>query len=155
MSAIMSRERVSPTGHGRCALLLITAMLACYGPIAAGVVAGALRVSANGAITVDAITLEPSEPARRPSTHFDQQARRLALKNVSVRHLISLAYPASQVHSDPDLIDRVHYDIEARWHEQSATSAKYVYRELLDRILRNNSNLRIYFGDRCDGECTR
>lgn len=149
MSSIMRGERALPIDNGRFALLLVTAMVACYGPIAAGVVAGAVREASHfRPIAFDAIALEPAEPGWSRSTQFDLDAGRLALKNVSLRNLISLAYPASQVNSDPDLIDRVHYDIEARWRDQGGTSERNVYRELLKKILRNNSNLEIYVKDR-------
>ena len=151
MCSIMSRERAQPIGQGRLSVLLVTAGIACYGPIAAGIVSGAIReASPSGPIRFDVLTLEPSGPAWRRSTHFDLTDRRLSLKNVSLRHLISLAYPASKVRSDPELIDHVHYHIEARWRGERGTSARSVYRALLKEILRSNSNLQLYVNDQCD-----
>lgn len=146
--SIMSDERASPLDHARFALLFFAAMLTCYGPIGAGVVTGAIReATSSGPITFDAIQLQPSAAGWR-STQFDPVAGQLSLRNVSLRHLISLAYPSSRVNSDPELIDRIHYDIEARWHEAGAASERNVYRELLKKILRTNSNLQIYVSTR-------
>lgn len=146
--SIMSEQRASPMDHLRFTLLFMAALVTCYGPIAAGVVTGALReAAASGPITFDAITLRPSEEGWG-SEQFDRQTGRLALKHVTLRRLISLAYPSSRVNSDPDLIDRVHYDIEARWRESGVASERNVYRELLDRILRTNSNLQLYVSQR-------
>lgn len=148
MSSIMSKERASPIDLGRFLLLLATALIAVYGPILSGVIAGASRAAAaSRPIVFDSVTLEPSERGLWRSTRFDPDAGRLALENVSLRHLISLAYPASQVNSDAALIDRVHYDIEARWRRQEGTSETNVYRELLRKILRTHSNLEIYVKD--------
>jgi beta-lactamase regulating signal transducer with metallopeptidase domain len=146
--SIMSDHRASPIDHSRFVLLFVAAMLTCYGPIAAGVVTGASREAASsGPITFDAITLQPSKAGWR-SEQFDPIAGRLALENVSLRQLISLAYPSSRVNSDPELIDRVHYDIEARWHGAGAASERNVYRNLLNKILSTNSNLQIYVSQR-------
>jgi beta-lactamase regulating signal transducer with metallopeptidase domain len=149
LTSIMSPRRVSPIDNGRFSLLFATAMLACYCPIAAGVVAGAIReASYNHPISFDAIALEPAESGWRSSVQFDSESGQLTLKNVSLRYLISLAYPASRVNSDPDLIDRVRYDIEARWQDSGATSERHVYRELLKSVLRTNSNLQLYVSTR-------
>ena len=146
--SIMSDQRASPIDHLRFSLLFGAAILTCYGPIAAGVVTGAISEAASsGPITFDSITLRPSEPGWR-SSHFDPVAGQLTLQNVSLRHLISLAYPASRVNSDPALIDRVHYDIDARWHSVGASSERNVYRELLSRILSTNSNLQLHVSKR-------
>lgn len=146
--SIMSDKRASPIDHGRFALLFAAAMLTAYGPIAAGVVTGAIReASSSGVIMFDAVMLKPSTSDWR-STKFDSDARRLSMKNVSLRNLISLAYPSSRVNSDPDLIDRVRYDIEARWHGTGTASERNVYRELLDTILRTNSNLQLHVSSR-------
>lgn len=146
--SIMSDQRASPIDHLRFALLFVAAILTCYGPIAAGVVTGAIREAASsGPITFDAITLRPSE-AGWQSADFDPEAGQLSLQNVSLRKLISLAYPSSRVNSDPELIDRIHYDIEARWRETGATSERNVYRELLKKILHTNSNLQLYVSKR-------
>jgi beta-lactamase regulating signal transducer with metallopeptidase domain len=146
--SIMSNERAMPIDLPRFALLFVAAILTCYGPIAAGVVTGAIRESTySGPITFDAINLRPSRADGR-STDFDPVAGQLSLKNVSLRQLISLAYPASRVNSEPGLIDHVRYDIEARWHDAGATSERNVYRELLGSILRNNSNLQLYVSKR-------
>ena len=67
--------------------------------------------------------------------------------------MISLAYPGSRVNSESDLIDGVYYDIEAQWRDQGRASERTVYRELLKRILRTNSNLLMYLKDRCEGDC--
>lgn len=145
ISSIMSEERARPIGHGRFALLFAAAILACYGPIAAGVVAGAIReVADSGPVTFDAITLKLSEHDGRRSSQPDPDAGRIALSNVSLRDLISLAYPASRVKGDPELIDRARYDIEARWHQQGGTNHRTLYRELLRNVLRTNSNLQVY-----------
>lgn len=142
--SIMSDQRASPIDHVRFALLFVALMLSCYGPIAAGVVTGAIRESAHsGPITFETIRLLPADAGWR-SAQFDPVAGQLSLKNVSLRHLISLAYPSSRVNSDPELIDRIHYNIEARWHGAGAASERNVYRELLNSILRNNSNLQLY-----------
>lgn len=146
--SIMSEQRASPMDHLRFTLLFVVALVTCYGPIAAGVVTGAIREATSaGPITFDAITLRPSEAGWR-SAQFDPEAGQLSLKNVSLRHLISLAYPSSRVNSEPELIDRVHYDIEARWHETGIASERNVYRELLNRILSTNSNLQLYVSKR-------
>jgi bla regulator protein BlaR1 len=146
--SIMSDKRAMPIDHVRFAVLFVAATLTCYGPIAAGVVTGAIReATSSGPITFDAITLRPTE-AGWQSAQFDPVAGQLSLKNVSLRQLISLAYPSSRVNSEPGLIDRVHYDIDARWHEAGATSERNVYRELLNSILRNNSNLQLYVSKR-------
>lgn len=142
--SIMSNKRAMPIDHLRFALLFVVAISTCYGPIAAGVVTGAIREATHsGPITFDAIKLRPSQ-ADWQSAEFDAVAGQLSLKNVSLRRLISLAYPSSRVNSEPDLIDRAHYDIEARWHDVGAASERNVYRELLNSILRNNSNLQLY-----------
>jgi beta-lactamase regulating signal transducer with metallopeptidase domain len=154
MSSIMSAQRAQPVGNARLALLLLLAMVVCYGPIAAGVISGAFREASNsGPITFDAIRLGLSNPGWWRSTKFDPSAGQLALRNVSLRDLILLAYPASSVNSDPELIDHVSYDIEARWHAAGGASERHVYRQLLDNILRTNSNLQIYVNDRCDQGC--
>jgi hypothetical protein len=146
--SIMSGQRASPIDHPRFALLFVAAILTCYGPIAAGVVTGAIREAApSGPITFDAVSLRPSESEWR-SARFDPETGQLSLKNVSLRYLISLAYPSSRVNSDPELIDRVRYDIEARWHGADVTSERNVYRELLNRILRTNSNLQLHVSKR-------
>jgi beta-lactamase regulating signal transducer with metallopeptidase domain len=155
MSSIMSEHRALPIGHARFLLLLSMAIVACYAPIAAGIIAGAVReASHSGPITFDAVTLELSQPRWWHSREFDPEGRRLALKDVSLRDLISLAYPSSTVNSAPDLIDRTRYDIEARWHDQGVTSERSVYRQLLGKILRSNSNLQIHVNYQCDTGCS-
>lgn len=145
MSSIMSKERASPIDLGRFLLLLAAAMIVLYGPIASGVIAGASpEAFASGPIDFDSLTLEPSQSESWRSAQFDPEAGRLALENVSLRQLISLAYPASTVNSDADLIDRARYNIEARWHGQASASETSVYRELLKKVLRTHSNLEIY-----------
>jgi hypothetical protein len=59
------------------------------------------------------------------------------------------------VTGDRGLIDRIRYDIEARWQDQNASSERNIYRELLKRILRTNSNLQLYVKGQCDRECDR
>lgn len=148
LTSIMSDERATPIDLPRFSLLFAAAMLACYGPIAAGVITGAIREAAySGPIAFDAINLRVSQ-ADWQSARFDPSARQLTLKNVSLRQLIAMAYPSSLVNAEPELIDRAHYDIEARWHEAGATSERNVYRELLASILRNNSNLHLYVSKR-------
>lgn len=155
MASIMSGELAPPIDHGRFALLFVAALTACYGPIAAGVVEGAIREASDvGPITFDAITLNStSEPTGWRRSQFDPQAQRLVLNNTSLRHLIALAYPASRVNADPELIDGAHYDIEARWRGHGVASERNVYRELLKSVLQTNSNLQLYVNNRCDGEC--
>jgi bla regulator protein BlaR1 len=146
--SIMSNERAMPIDLPRFALLFVAAISTCYGPIAAGVVTGAIREATySGPIKFDAISLRPSQTEWR-SAEFDSVAGRLSLKNVSLRQLISLAYPLSRVNSEPGLIDHIHYDIEAQWHDTGVTSERNVYRELLASILRNNSNLQLYVSKR-------
>ena len=146
--SIMSDERATPIDLPRFSLLFAAAILTCYGPIAAGVVTGAIREATySGPITFDAINLRPSQAGWRRA-EFDPVSGQLSLKNVSMRQLIALAYPSSLVNAEPELIDRVHYDIEARWHEAGATSERNVYRELLTSILRTNSNLQLYVSKR-------
>jgi bla regulator protein BlaR1 len=147
--SIMSERRASPIDNGRFMLLFVTVMLTCTAPVAAGVVTGAIREAASSRpIAFDAIDLKLSEPSWRTSVEFDPEAGRLTLENVSLRRLISLAYPASRVNSDPDLIDRVHYNIDARWHDAQGVSERTVYRQLLEKILRTNSNLQLYVSTR-------
>jgi hypothetical protein len=64
-----------------------------------------------------------------------------------------MAYPASRVNGDPELIDRIHYDIDARWNAGVAANERSVYRELLKTILRRNSNLQLYVKDGCASGC--
>jgi len=153
MTSILSPERASPLDQPRFMLLLMVAMALCYGPVLAGVVTGAAReASGGGHIVFETITLTPSEPTWWNEATFDP-AGRLSLDNVSLRDLISLAYPASYVNGDPELIDRVHYKIDARWRSESVASERSVYRELLKNILRTNSNLQLYVKQGCDIDC--
>lgn len=153
MTSILSPQRASPLDQPRFMLLLTMAMALCYGPVLAGVVTGAAReASGGGNIVFEAITLTPSEPRWWNDAKFDP-AGRLALDNVSLRDLISLAYPASYVNGDPELIDRISYDIHASWHSDSVASERSVYRELLKNILRTNSNLQLYVKEGCDIDC--
>ena len=155
MSSIMSSQRARPIDHGRFTLLFVTTMVACYVPLAAGIVTGAIREASDARpIAFDAITLRPSEAGWWHSTRFDADAGQLALKNVSFRDLISSAYPLSRVNGDPQLIDRAHYDIEASWHDQGGTSQRNAYRELLKRVLRTNTNLQVYIKEPCDAQCS-
>jgi hypothetical protein len=145
MSSIMKAERASPLDHGRFALLLVAAMIAGYGPIAVGIVGGALReASAAGPIDFAAVTLKSPEPHWWGGTQFDADTGTLALSNVSLRDLISLAYPASRLNADPEFVDRVRYDIEARWPAQGESSERNVYRELLKKVLQTHSNLQLH-----------
>lgn len=146
--SIMSDQRASPMDPVRFTVLFVAAILTCYGPIAAGVVTGAIReATSSGPIAFEKITLRPSE-AGWHSTDFDPEAGQLSLENVSLRNLISLAYPSSRVNAEPEFVDRIHYDIEARWQPSGVTSERNVYRELLQRILRTNSNLQLYVSKR-------
>lgn len=148
LSSIMSEQRVQPISRERFALLFVTATLVCFAPIAAGIAVGAIREAADAApVTFDAITLKPSEPGWWRSAQFDEDAGRLVLKNFSLRHLISSAYPASRVNGEPEAIDRARYDIEAQWREQGGTSERNVYRALLTQILQANSNLEVHVKD--------
>jgi beta-lactamase regulating signal transducer with metallopeptidase domain len=153
MTSILSPRRASPLDQPRFMLLLMTAMALCYGPVLAGVVTGAARAAADGGrILFESITLTPSEPVRWRDTKFDPSGR-LSLDNVSLRDLIALAYPASHVNGDPELINRVYYDIDARWRSDSEASERSVYRELLKNVLRTNSNLQLYVKEGCDIDC--
>jgi beta-lactamase regulating signal transducer with metallopeptidase domain len=153
MTSILSPERASPLDQHRFMLLLMMAMAMFYGPVLAGVVTGAAREASDGGhIFFDAITLTPSEPSWWNESKFDG-AGRLSLDNVSLRGLIALAYPASRVNGDPELIDGAYYDIHASWHSQSEASERSVYRELLKNILRTNSNLQLYVKEGCDIDC--
>lgn len=154
MTSIMSKERASPIDNSRFVLLLGVAMAVCYGPILAGVATGAARESVDGRnISFETITLSPSTPSWWRDSRFDATAGRVTLAHVSLRDLISMAYPASRVNGDPELIDRIHYDIDARWRAAEATNERSVYRELLRTILRRNSNLQLYVKDGCDDGC--
>jgi hypothetical protein len=70
-----------------------------------------------------------------------------------LRQLIAMAYPMSRVNGDPELIDNIYYDIRARWRVDGGATERNVYRELLNSILRNNSNLQLYAKDGCDDGC--
>lgn len=152
MISILSPQRASPLDQPRFMLLLMVAMALCYGPVLAGVVSGAAREAADGPIYFDAITLRPSQPAWWRDSKFDPDGQ-LSLENVSLRDLISRAYPASRVNGDPELIDRIYYDVHARWRSESEISERAVYRELLRNILRTNSNLQLYVKEGCDIDC--
>lgn len=148
LSSIMSERRAQPISGERFALLFVTATLICLAPIATGIAVGAIREAADaGPITFETITLRPSEPGWWRSTQFDPDAGRLVLKNFSLRHLISSAYPSSRVNGEPEDIDRARYDIDARWRGQAGMSERSLHRELLKQILQNNSNLEIYVRD--------
>lgn len=152
MTSILSQERASPIDQPRFMLLLMTAMALFYGPVLAGVATGAARQASDGGrITFESITLTPSEPGWWLDAKFDP-AGRLTLDNISLRNLISLAYPASHVNGDPALMD-IYYDIQARWRSDTAASERSVYRELLKNILQTNSNLQLYVKKDCDTGC--
>jgi beta-lactamase regulating signal transducer with metallopeptidase domain len=154
VSSIMSERRAQPIGHGRFVLLLSAVALACYVPIGAGIINGAIREATDsGPIAFDAVTLTPVNAGWWRSTEFNPAAGRMVLRNFSLRHLISSAYPGSTVNGDPAVIDRVRYDIEARWHGESGTSERNTYRELLKKVLRRNFNVQLYVNDECDLEC--
>jgi hypothetical protein len=153
MTSILSKERAAPIDNPRFALLLGVALTLCYGPIVAGVAAGAAREAIDGDIEFETIALSPSTPAWWRDAEFDAASGRVKLAHVSLRDLISMAYPASRVNGDPELIDRIHYDIDARWQAAGAASERSVYRELLRTILRTNSNLQLYVKDGCDNGC--
>ena len=154
MTSIMSNQRVRPIDNVRFALLFLIAMSVCYVPVLAGVAAAATReASGTGRVVFEAITLAPSEPGWWTDAQFDASAGRLTLANVSFRDLISRAYPASTVNGDPYLIDRIRYDIEARWRVAPGSTERNVYRNLLNTILRTNSNLQLYVKDGCDDAC--
>lgn len=153
MTSILSPERASPLDQPRFMLLFMVAMALCYGPVLAGVVTGAAREASDGGrIFFETIALTPSEPAWGHDSKFDP-AGQLSLDNVSLRDLISLAYPASRVNGDPELIDRIYYDVHARWRSDTVASERSVYRELLKNILRTNSNLQLYVKVGCDIDC--
>ncbi|MDY6945350.1 MAG: M56 family metallopeptidase [Pseudomonadota bacterium] len=153
MTSIMSQERASPIDQPRFMLLLGVAMAIFYGPILAGVATATAREAAEARISFEALTLAPSAPGWWGDTRFDSAAGRVTLSNVSLRELISLAYPASRVNGDPELIDRIHYDIDARWQAGVAANERSVYRQLLKTILRRNSNLQLYVKDGCNSGC--
>jgi beta-lactamase regulating signal transducer with metallopeptidase domain len=145
LSSIMSEQRAQPISRARFAVLFVTAILVCFAPIAAGIASGAIREASDaGPVTFDAIVLKPSEPGSWRSAHFDADAGRIVLKNFSLRHLISSAYPSSTVNGEPETIDRIRYDIEAQWREHGGTSERNLYRELLKQVLQTNSNLELY-----------
>jgi beta-lactamase regulating signal transducer with metallopeptidase domain len=153
MTSILGSQRASPMDQPRCMLLLMTAMALCYGPVLAGVATGAARQTSDGGpIVFEEITLTPSRPVWWHDSKFDP-AGRLSLDNVSLRELIGLAYPASRVNGDPELIDSISYDIQARWRSDIPASERSVYRELLKNILRTNSNLQLYVKQGCDIDC--
>lgn len=153
MTSILSKERAAPIDNPRFALLLGVALTLCYGPVVAGIAAGAAREAVDGDIEFETITLSPSAPAWGRDAEFDAASGRVKLAHVSLRDLISMAYPASRVNGDPELIDRIHYDIDARWQAAGAANERSVYRELLRTILRTNSNLQLYVKDGCDNGC--
>ena len=154
MTSIMRKERASPIDHPRFMLLLGVAMAVFYGPIFAGIASGAAREAADGRdISFEAIKLSLSAPGWWRDSEFDAAAGQVTLANVSLRDLISMAYPTSRVNGDPELIDRVHYDIEARWRAAGAANERSVYRELLKTILRKNSNLQLYIKEGCEVGC--
>jgi beta-lactamase regulating signal transducer with metallopeptidase domain len=152
--SIMSKEGVRPIGHGRFALLFTAATLACFAPIAAGIVAGAVReASDSGPVAFDAIALKPAAPGWWRSTRFDPDAGRIVLKNVSLRQLIASAYPSSTVTGETRIIDRARYDIDARWRGPGGRSERKVRRELLQSIVRTNFNVQLHIKDLCNEEC--
>ncbi|GFE79424.1 hypothetical protein GCM10011487_14240 [Steroidobacter agaridevorans] len=153
MTSILSPERASPLDQPRFMLLLMVAMALCYGPVLAGVVTGAARETSDGGrIYFETITLTPARPMLWHDSKFDS-AGQLSLDNVSLRDLISLAYPASHVNGEPVLIDSAYYDVHARWRSDGAASERSVYRELLKNILSTNSNLQLYVKTGCDIDC--
>ncbi len=152
MTSILSPQRASPIDEPRAMLLLMMGMALCYGPVLAGATTGAAREASDGAqIVFESITLSPAAPRWLHDARFDP-AGRLALDNISLRSLISLAYPASRVNGDPELTD-VYYNIQARWHSDAEASERGVYRELLKHILQTNSNLQLYVKRDCDTGC--
>ena len=154
MLSIMSKERAQPIGHGRCVLLFMMATLACFAPVAAGIVVGAVREAADfGPVSFDAIKLKPSQPGWWSSTRFDPQAGRIVLKNISLRQLIASAYPASLITGESVVIDRARYDIEAHWRDQGGRSERNIHRELLKSIVRTNFNIQINIKERCGTDC--
>ncbi|MBL8268755.1 M56 family metallopeptidase [Steroidobacter sp.] len=156
LTSIMSEQRALPIDQPRFWLLASVAMAMLYGPVMAGIASTALReASATGSIIFETITLQSAktDSGWRRGAQFDPDAGHLALDNVSLRQLIALAYPASRVNGEPDLIDSIHYDIQARWHAEGHASERGVYRELLSRILRTNSNLQLYVKDGCGDAC--
>jgi bla regulator protein BlaR1 len=154
MTSILSPQRASPLDQPRFMLLLMMAMAIFYGPVLAGVVTAAAReTSEGGHILFETITLTPVQRSWWDSDAKFDPAGRLSVDNVSLRDLIALAYPASRVNGDPELIDRAHYNIHARWRSDSVASERSVYRELLKHILRTNSNLQLYVKEGCDIDC--
>lgn len=154
MSSIMSKKRAQPIDHGRFTLLFTTVALAGFVPFTAGIVGGAIReASGKGPVSFEAVTLKLSERGWRRSTEFDRDAGRIVLKNYSLRHLIMAAYPASIVNGEAGIIDRVRYDIEARWQNPGGTNERTLYRELLKNIVATNFNLELYVDNLCDGGC--
>lgn len=152
MTSIMSPQRASPIDQPRFLLLLTVAMALCYGPVLAGIASGAAREALESRpVTFDTIALTPSEPAWWHEAQFDPSGR-VTLDNVSLRKLISMAYPASRVNGDPELID-LYFDIHASWRSDGQASERNVYRELLKTILRSNSNLQLYVKHDCDAGC--
>lgn len=154
VTSIMSNQRVRPIDNARFALLSLIAMSICYVPVLTGVAAASTReASSAGRVVFEAITLAPSEPRWRTDAQFNGSAGHLTLANVSFRNLISMAYPGSTVNGDPYLIDRIRYDIEARWRVAPGSTERSVYRDLLKTILRSNSNLQLYMKNGCGDAC--
>jgi beta-lactamase regulating signal transducer with metallopeptidase domain len=147
LRSIMSERSVQPISSARFTLLFATSILVYLIPIVAGIAAGARSEAGDSSpVTFDGITLELSQPGAQRSAHFDPTGR-LVVKNYSLRELISAAYPSARV-SGPAAIDNARYDIEARWRENGRTSKRKLYRQVLEQVLRTNSNLELHVIDR-------
>jgi beta-lactamase regulating signal transducer with metallopeptidase domain len=151
LSSIMSERRAQPMTGERFILLLAMATLVCFAPLVAGIAIGAIREAFGASpIAFEAIRLEPAAPGWWRSSQFEPENGRLVLRNFSLRDLIDSAYPSSIVNADRQLLDGVHYDIEARWRTSTTlggTSERNTYRELLKQIVEKNSNYELHVTD--------
>jgi Zn-dependent protease with chaperone function len=151
LSSIMSERRALPITSERFTLLFTMATLVCFAPLFAGIAIGAIReTSGTSPVAFDVIALKPATPGWWRSSQFDPVGGRLVVSNVSLRDLITLAYPSAIVNADAIAIDSIRYDIEARWHtspDRSGTSERNTYRELLKQIVERNSNYELRVTD--------
>ncbi len=154
MGVIMGAERAQPIDNARFSLLLAAIAVLWFAPFLTGIINGALRAASGDAtVRLDAVNLRLTEHDGQHSARFDSEGRQLELKNVSLRQLMTSAYPWSFVSGDPDAIDRIHYDIQARWQGDGRMNERAVYRELLRKVLQTNTNLQLYVDQRCEMEC--
>jgi beta-lactamase regulating signal transducer with metallopeptidase domain len=146
LASIMSGQRAQPISSVRSALLFLASIAVCMVPLVGGIAAGANSEADSSPVMFDGITIKLSEPGSSQSAHLDPTGQ-LVLKNVSLRQLISRAYPFSLVSGEPTAIDYARYDIDARW-RGTGTSERNLYRQLLEQVLRTHSNLELRIMDR-------